>query len=467
MSYADFIARKLVLVPPSGLANPPALSSTLFPFQRDVTKWALRRGRAAIFADCGLGKTLCQLEWAQTIHEETRGNVLVLAPLAVAQQTVTEALKFDIPARYVRSQADVQSGITLANYEMLDRFDPSKFVGVVLDESSILKSYDGKTRTAIIEAFRSTPYRLACTATPAPNDFMELGNHAEFLGVISRTEMLATYFVHDGGSTQDWRLKGHAEQDFWRWVCSWAVMIRKPSDLGYDDSGFVLPSLEIVSHVVRSDPNAARHTGMLFPVEARTLVEQRMARRESLPSRVEECVRVVRSDVSTDQWIVWCELNDEQDALAEAFSFECVSIRGADDRHAKVRKCTDWLEGRVRILVSKPSVFGYGMNFQRCHRVAFVGVNHSHEMFYQAVRRCWRFGQHSPVDVHVISSDREGAVLSSLRRKEADAQRMADAMLVHMASVQRVEVSGTARESIAYAPAVAMRIPEWLVSEAS
>lgn len=251
MSYQKFLESKKIIDIPSGLIEFNDINPRLFPFQRDIVKWALRRGRAAIFADCGMGKTIMQLEWANRIP----GNVLILAPLAVSSQTIREGKKFDIEISYARRQEDVKGKITVTNYEMLEHFNPDEFNGIVLDESSILKAYEGKTRNQIISSFSKTPYRLACTATPAPNDYMELGNHSEFLGVMSRTEMLSMFFVHDGGETQKWRLKGHAENDYWRWLCSWAVMIRKPSDLGYEDGKFILPPLNFKEHVIQSKSN--------------------------------------------------------------------------------------------------------------------------------------------------------------------------------------------------------------------
>lgn len=266
INYAQFLDAKAIVSPLAGVSFEPALREHLFPFQADITRWALKRGRAAIFADCGMGKTPMQLEWARVIAE-THGPVLILAPLAVAQQTVREGDKFGVKVYYERSMPKVIHGITITNYEMLEHFDPSKFAGVVLDESSILKAYDGKTRTAILEAFAQTPYRLACTATPAPNDYMELGNHAEFVGSMSRVEMLSMFFVHDGGETQKWRLKGHAQRDFWKWLASWSVMLRKPSDLGYDDGAFILPKLTLHEHVIRVEKATE---GYLFALEAST-----------------------------------------------------------------------------------------------------------------------------------------------------------------------------------------------------
>jgi superfamily II DNA or RNA helicase len=463
-TYEAFVASKLTTVPPTGIANPMLDAGRLFPFQADIVRWALRRGRAAIFADCGLGKSICQLTWARAVcdHFGPEGKVLILAPLAVAKQTVREGEKFGIAAKYCRAQSEVQPGITVANYEMLHAFDPAAFDGVVLDESSILKAYDSKTRNAIITAFRNTPFRLACTATPAPNDFVELGNHTEFLGVMNRVEMLATYFVHDGGETQTWRLKGHAEQDFWRWVCSWAVMVRKPSDLGYEDGAFDLPPLHLHQHIIPASPSDAQRAGRLFIEQARTLTEQRAAKRVSLSSRVAECAALIAS--SREPWLVWCELNAESAALCEALP-GAVEITGADSPAAKERRMLEFANGPTRVLVSKASICGFGLNFQRCSNVAFVGVSHSFEAFYQAVRRCWRFGQTNDVHCHVFASELEGAVVASLERKQRDATRMAEAMVANMRDVQRSEVRGAVRETIEYERRTAMTVPAWIGAE--
>ena len=426
-TYKEFLERKRISAPPCGLAHVPALNSALFDFQRDIVAWALRRGRAAIFADCGLGKTLMQLEWARHIP----GRVLILAPLAVAAQTVREGDKFGIGVTHCRDQSHVRDGINITNYEMLQHFDPSEFTGIVLDESSILKSYDGKTRTEIINAFAMTQYRLACTATPAPNDYMELGNHAEFLNVMSRVEMLATFFVHDGGETQKWRLKGHAEHDFWAWLASWAVMIRKPQDLGYFAEGFELPELVAHEITVRVDEPTQ---GFLFPVEAQTLQERIAARRDTLTERVADCAAIVNA--SSDQFIVWCNLNNESDELRKAIPGS-VDVKGSDGAEAKERAVIDFIEGRLRVLISKPSMFGYGLNLQCCHNMAFVGLSDSWEQYYQAVRRCWRFGQNKSVNVYLVCAETEGAVLSNLKRKEADAARMAESMVAHMAGLNQ------------------------------
>ncbi len=438
--YAAFLNEKALVAVPTGLDVVPTLNSGLIDFQHDITAWALKRGRAAVFAGCGLGKTFIQLEWARCVP----GPVLVLAPLAVGPQTVREGEKFGIPVTYVRDMPTDPSGIIVTNYELLDRFDLSKFAGLVLDESSILKSYDGSTRTAIIEASQRVPFRLACTATPAPNDFMELGNHAEFLGVMSRVEMLAMFFVHDGGETQKWRLKGHAQKDFWRWVASWAVLIQKPSDLGYDDGAFELPPCSVVQRTVHA---TTASDGDLFTVEAQTLQERIVARRETVPERVAACAELVNAAGGT--WVVWCNLNAESEALTKAIP-DAVEVRGSDKPEAKEAALLAFAEGRIRVLVSKPSICGHGMNWQHCHQMAFVGLSDSWEQYYQAVRRCWRFGQESPVTVHLIAADREGAVVENIKRKDAQATEMAARMIEHTQALTAEAVHGTVRDVASY-----------------
>ncbi len=448
VNYSDFLARKAITAPAAGIASPPALSGHLFPFQADIVRWGLRRGRAAIFAGTGLGKTAMQLEWAHRVAAHTRGPVLVLAPLAVAQQTIAEGARWGIPVAYAADATEsTPTGITITNYDRLDKFAGLPWAGVVLDESSILKAYDGKTRTAILEEFRRTPFKLACTATPAPNDYMELGNHAEFLGVMTRAEMLSMFFVHDGGDTSEWRLKGHAEADYWRWVCSWAVMIRMPSDLGYEDGGYVLPPLEMHQHTVAATADQARKAGRLFADEARTLVERRDARKASIAERVAIAARLVNE--SGEPWLVWCNLNAEGDALAAAIP-DAVQVAGSDSPEDKTARMLGFAAGKHRVLISKPSICGYGMNWQHCPNVAFVGLSDSWEQFYQAVRRCWRFGQTRPVHCHVITAETEGAVVANIQRKEEQAEAMVNEMVRNMADITSEEIRGAARESSAY-----------------
>lgn len=439
MEYSSFIESKAIRAIPTGLLQHGNLPPILFPFQSDIVRWALKRGRAAIFADCGMGKTAMQLSWAQQIP----GKVLILAPLAVAQQTVREGGKFGIDLTYSRGTCDAR--ITISNYEMLDHFDPSDYAGIVLDESSILKSYDGKFRSQIIERFKETPFKLACTATPAPNDHMELGNHAEFLGVLSRTEMLSTFFVHDGGDTSKWRVKGHAENDFWRWVASWAVMIRKPSDLGYEDGNFILPELVVHPHIVE-----AQHApeGHLFALEASTLQERQQARKITTPERVAKVAEIVATK-PLEPWLIWCNLNTESQAAADSIP-GAIEITGSDSIEEKESRMLGFSEGAHQIIVTKPSIAGFGMNWQHCPNVIFLGLSDSYEQFYQAIRRCWRFGQTKPVHCHVVTSDLEGAVVQNIQRKEQDAARMAEGMVSHMRQLNEQEIRGTVRTGTDY-----------------
>ena len=451
--YQEFISRKRIVDAPTGLPIIPELNSGMFGFQSDIVKWALSRGRAAIFAGCGMGKTIMQLDWARCVP----GNVLILAPLAVAQQTEREGVKFGIPCKYVRKPTDGVR-IQVTNYEMLDHFDAADFNGIVLDESSILKAYDGKTRTRIIDAFSQTPFRLACTATPAPNDYMELGNHSEFLGIMNRSEMLATFFINDASDTGKWRLKKHATEDFWRWLSSWAVMIRMPSDLGYPDDGFSLPPISYLRHIAEVDHAQAR-VGDLFRMPAVTLMERRQERRLTIGERVNLAAEIANS--TDDQWMIWCDLNDESDALGKKIN-GAREVRGSNDAEYKMDSMMGFIDGKYRALVSKPSICGFGMNFQNCHKIVFVGLSDSYEQFYQAVRRCWRFGQTSPVDVHIIIAETEGAVLSNIARKDRESQGMIDGMLTHMASYVRANVVGLSRDTAEYKNETEMGIPQWL-----
>lgn len=442
-TYEDFISTKRIIDRPTGLAKVPPLLPELFDFQKVIVQWALKRGRAAIFADCGLGKTLMQLEWARIVCEHIQLPTLILAPLAVAAQTTREGARFGISVNHVREQSEVRQGINITNYEMLHHFDPEHFGGIVLDESSILKSYAGKFRNQIIESFINTPYKLACTATPAPNDYMELGNHAEFLGVMSRVEMLAMFFVHDGGDTSQWRVKRHGQEDFWRWIASWAVSMRTPADLGFEDNGFALPPLFYQEHLIQSPPSE----GKLFAIEANTLDERREARRASLDGRVAECAALVNQ--SDEPWILWCDFNAEGDALEKAIPGS-VQIAGSDTPEHKEQSMLNFADGKIRVLITKPSLAGFGMNWQHCNNVAFVGLSDSFEQFYQAVRRCWRFGQDKDVTVHIFTSTAEGSVVRNIQRKEKDAQKLSEGMTKHMQAYTSAEIKQQSREVAEY-----------------
>ena len=456
--YEEFLRRKEITVPSAGIdVENITISDELFDFQRDIVLWALKKGKAAIFAGTGLGKTLMQLEWARHIG----GTVLILAPLAVSKQTISEGGKFGITVHHCRSQEDViDGGINITNYERMDRFDFSKFLGVVLDESSILKAQAGKIRAQLIECCQQIPYRLACTATPAPNDLMELCNHCEFLGVMSSNEMLATFFVHDGGDTRKWRLKRHAVQGFWKWVASWSVMLTNPADLGYDGERYNLPPLRISQHTVHTE----RQPEALFAIEALTLQERQQARRDSVQDRARECAALVNAD--TDQWLVWCNLNSEADAL-KALIPDAVEISGIDQPDVKERAAVDFAAGRIRVLISKPLIFGMGLNFQRCHKMAFVGLSDSFEQYYQSVRRCWRFGQEHPVDVRIITADTEGAVVENIQRKEKQFEEMLRGMIAVTQNITKDNIRSTARQTIKYNPREIMILPTWLIPSAA
>lgn len=418
------------------------LNPKLFDFQEAVTKWALRKGRAAIWGGCGVGKTAMFLEWADHVSMHTDKPILVFSPLAVALQTVREeAPKFGIQARYCKTAAEIGDGINVTNYERLDKFtDPSKFGAVILDESSILKSYTGRFRTEITEWAAGIRFRLCCTATPAPNDYVEIGTHAEFLGVMKRTEMLATFFVHDGGSTQDWRLKGHAEEAFWKWVASWAVAFRKPSDIGFDDRDFVLPPLKVETIVVDSPTM----DGYLFPVEAKTLGEQRAAKRSSLEDRKAVVVELVESFDKNEPCIIWGQLNPETEAITRVIP-GAVEVTGSDDPDVKQDRLIGFAERKFNHLITKVKIAGFGMNYQHCSKMIFAGVDHSWEAFYQAVRRCWRFGQVRPVTVWVIASEAERGVIRNLERKEKQAEEMMEGMIRHMKTEMQKELEGEAK----------------------
>jgi DNA modification methylase/superfamily II DNA or RNA helicase len=433
MDYSEFLKTKQLTIKASGITvSIEQINNQLFDFQKDIVRWALAKGKAAIFAGTGLGKTGMQLEWANHIP----GDVLILAPLAVSQQTVREGEKFGIKVNMARSQADVRPGINITNYEMLHKFDTSKFSGIVLDESSILKSFTGKVRNQIIDAFVFTPYKLACTATPAPNDHMELGNHAEFLGTMTRTEMLAMFFVHDGGQTSKWRLKKHATENYWQWVASWAVMLGKPSDLAYEDGDFKLPPLNIEQVTIQ--------TGL---PEANTLTERRQARKSSIDHRVAACADLVNN--SDEPWIVWCGLNEESVRLAKAIN-GAVEITGSDKPEKKERAMLDFSNGRIQKIITKPSIAGFGMNWQHCSKMAFVGLSDSFEEYFQAVRRCWRFGQDNQVDVYVITSDAEGAVVANIKRKEDDFAAMLSGMIAATQEITKENIRSTTRDESIY-----------------
>lgn len=458
MDYAAFVSSKLRSVAPVGL--PPAAEirlSGLFDHQQALVRWACARGRAAIFADTGLGKSRMQLAWADAVARHTGRPVLILAPLAVAPQTVEEGAQIGVAVRHCYDGAETEgAAIVITNYDRLHRFNPSAFGAVVLDESSCIKHHDAKTLRTLLSAFRDTPYKLCATATPAPNDWTELGTHAEFLGVCTRQEMLAEFFTHDGGDTSVWRLKGHARHIFWQWVCQWGALVRRPSDLGFDDSAYLLPPLHLHEHHVDTEMPT---NGMLFASEAQTLSERRGARRMSIEDRVRDCAAIVNAD--SERWVVWCDLNDEGNALTSAID-GAVQIAGADSVEVKEQRLADFAAGKFRVLVSKPSICGFGLNWQFAARMAFVGVTDSFESYYQAVRRCWRFGQTRDVHVHIFASSAEGAVVANLKRKERDALAMAESLSAETRDAVMREVRGTERQTNTYNAAQRVSVPAFL-----
>ncbi len=460
MNYNEFLYTKVREAPACGFTRQKnEMNPLLFEWQKDIVYWAIKKGRAALFEECGNGKTIQQLEFSRLVSEHTGMPVLIAAPLTVAEQTKREADKFGYTATRCRSQADVKHGINITNYEMLGYFDASQFGGVVLDESSILKNFAGKVRTQIIDMFRDVPYRLSCTATPAPNDYMELGNQAEFLGIMSRTEMLATFFTHDGSNTSKWRLKGHAVGRFWEWVATWAVVLTCPGDLGYPNDGYVLPELVIREYLVEA--SLSMDDG-LFGWVAQTLTERREARRISLNERCQKAAELVDA-FPDEQWLVWCDLNDES-ALLSSLIPGAVEVRGSDKPDEKARALLDFSEGRSRYLVTKPSIAGFGMNWQQCHNMIFVGLSDSYEAMYQAIRRCYRFGQKDAVNIHIITSAAEGAVKANVERKESQATEMKAQMVQYTKEILAQEIHGTQRIVIPYDPQVEMGLPAWLRS---
>lgn len=463
MNYQEFIKSKAIIYQPSGFECTER-NKNLFGWQNDVVRWALRKGKCAIFSDCGTGKTRMLLQWADMVRKHENKAVLILAPLAVAQQTRAEGQKCGIDVKVVRDQSECENGLNITNYEMLQHFDASEFCGVVLDESSIIKHKDGKTRQMIQDMFEETKYKLCCTATPAPNDFMELGTHAQFLGVMKQTEMLATFFVHDGGETQNWRLKGHAEKKFFEWVAGWAACFKRPQDLGYAEEGYELPELRIHEETVEStSTELIDGQMMMFAPVGKTLLERRSARRNSLLDRVNRAAEI--ANATKEQVLVWCDLNSESKALTEAIR-DAVEVEGSMSLEEKEKGITGFLTGENRVLVSKPSIAGFGINAQNAHIEIFVGLSDSFEAYYQAVRRCWRFGQEKPVDVYIIISDAEGAVKENIQRKQRDAERMTDELIGFTREFLKSDLKQTKRDVDEYYAFEKMEVPEWLKTTA-
>lgn len=457
MKYAEFLKTKELKTIDAGFDVPEEwLSDKLFPYQRDIVRWALKKGKAAILTGCGTGKTFMLLEWAYCVHRQTGGKVLIVSPLSIVSQTAREADKFKIcDVTVCRTQNDVRDGLNITNYEMVEHFKASEFIAVVLDESSILKSFTSKTTTDFTDKFYHTPYKLLCTATIAPNDYTEIGTSCEFLGIMSRTEMLATYFVHDGGKTSDWRLKKAGVSKFWEWFATWAIYFNSPKDLGYEDEGYELPPLNIETILTKSEVEDYQ----MFVKVAETLQERREARKESMEDRTDKAYELTQTDPS--QWLLWVDYNDESEVLRKKIP-GCVEIKGSDEPETKAQASIDFANGSIRCLVSKPSIFGFGSNFQSCHNEIFCGLSDSYERFYQAVRRCWRFGQSEPVNVYIIISEREVSILENIKHKQSLMDEMQKNMTALMKEVTLSEIKHTTRITTNYRPEEQFKLPAFM-----
>lgn len=464
--YDAFLASKTPTVIMNGLEEVPPLHESLFPFQRELVAWALRRGRAALFADTGLGKSRMQIEWARVVAEHTGERVLILCPLAVAGQTVREGRALGVDVRYVRDEQELSvasSQLVIANYERLDRFDAKGLSGVVLDESSILKNYMGKTKRALQEAFAATLFRLCCSATPAPNDHLELGNHSEFLGVLSSHEMIARWFINDTSTFGTYRLKRHAVEPFWDWVSSWAQCVGKPSDMGHSDDGYILPPLRIEKRIVEVDITAGRENGALFRVPEMSATSVHHEKRMSAQARADLAVDLMRSEPE-ESWLIWAETDYEAEAAlaaAEKLGVELTEVHGSDSLESKEAKLEAFANGTIRRLLTKPKIAGLGLNWQLCARMVFLGASYSYEAFYQAARRCWRFGQRRDVLAYVLLGSGELAIWDVLMRKQQDHESMKLEMLEAMR--RRRAKEDNRRQS--YVPTKRVQMPDWIRTE--
>ena len=449
-NYHDFISDKHFKINKSGFEYKTD-KGWLFDYQKACVEWACKRGKSALFLDTGLGKTNCELEWANAVSMHTGMPVLILAPLCVSLQIKREGEKYGFSTTIIREDSDVKDGINIANYEILHKLDPRKFSGVVLDESSILKGMNGKMRKLITEAFKHTQYKLSASATPSPNDYMELGTQSEFLGIMSQVEMLATFFIHDGGDTAKWRLKGHGKKKFFEWLATWAIIMRDPSVFGFASKP-ILPPLEIIQITIDSGI-----TDGLLPAIAQSLQDRQSARRNTIDARAESAAQI--ANALDEPCLLWCGLNNEGDELEKLID-NSVQVSGADKDKDKESRMIGFSDGEHRVLITKPKIAGFGMNWQHCSKMIFVGLSDSFEQYYQAVRRCWRYGQQKPVTVYVVTADIEGAVVANIKRKEEQAEAMLTEMALIAAecftSFEKAENGITV-----YNPKVTAPLPSW------
>lgn len=458
MNYQEFLNKKIISHKPSGFeVDINDLNPHLKDWQKLLVRWALYKGKAALFEGTGLGKTIQQLAWADAIHKHTGADIIGYAPLAVSHQTVREGEKFGIKVNRCDTQADVKPGINITNYERINKFDPAKFGGVFLDESGRIKSYTSSFRNTVIDLYLKTPYKLCCSATPAPNDYPELGNTSEFLGVLTMGEMKSMFFINDTSDTSAaWRLKGHVVNNkFWEWLSSWCVMIQKPSDIGFDDTGYILPELIYHEHIIRAD-----ETGWLIE-HARGLREVEQSMKDTMPKRCHYIADMVNE--SDEVWAVWCHRNPEGELLSKLIN-DSVEIAGKTSDDMKVKHIIDFADNKIKCMITKPKIGMFGLNLQNCCHVAITGLSYSFEALYQLVRRFWRYGQTRPVHVHIVIGEKEGHVLSTIKRKERQMEQMFDQMAKHMSESTINELSHLERKSTGYFPKVEMQLP-WFLEE--
>lgn len=455
--YRQFLSRKALRAPARGLGHAPELATHLFPFQAHCVDHHLRVGSSGCFLDTGLGKTEVQLEFCQKAVEATNERALILTPLAVAGQTKRRAEKWGYEARVIRDQSEAGAGINICNYDRLDRIDASGFGVVSLDEASILKSFTGKTTRLLIDLFKDYRFKLAATATPAPNDHMELGNYAEFLEIMAANEMLSRFFINDTSTaSQHWRLKGHAERPFWDWMASWSRMAEKPSDLGeFSDAGYDLPPFEIIRHRAR-DSRIDNEFADMFGMVTLSATNVHDVKRQTIKARAEKAADAVGADAD-EPWIIWCDTDYEAEALKAAIP-SAIEIRGSQSIDEKEEKIAAFESGEARHIIGKPSMMGFGLDWSHCARMAFVGRSYSYETWYQAVRRCWRFGQTRTVKVHLIVAEGESEIGRVIDRKSADHHRMKKAMREAMRRAQ----GQSSAVKVAYEPTNIARLPEWI-----
>lgn len=475
-AYAEFLASKRKPPPSSGIrVHPDELlcADYLFPFQRQIVAWAVGRGRAAVWADTGLGKTRIEVAWAhQLLATMPNARALILAPLAVARQTIAEAAIMGVPVTYVHDQAEADaapSQIVITNYDRLGRMRADAYAAVALDESSILKAFSGVTKRALVEMFKVTPYRLSASATPAPNDLEELTNHADFLSIMTAQEMRSTFFIADSrGEFMKYRLKGHAQGAFYEWLASWAIACRHPRDLGFRQDGYDLPPLSIHDHLIETGWTAE---GELFTPRLEGITQRASVRKDTLDARVRAAIDLICSEPG-EQWIVWTGRNDESTAMAEGVAdalpgATVAEVVGADDADYKAEQLAAFAAGDVQVLVTKPSIAGAGLNFQTCARMVFVGLGDSYEQYYQAIRRCWRFGQGRPMDVHIVVSDAEAVIVQNVRAKESVARATTDGLIAAIAAENRRELYAGTSKGDSYEPTRTLTLPDWIRSAAA